>query len=254
MTRFGFYPVDVRNRFEQMAAEYSYIQPEPTPWTPLRHHLRDCKAALVTTSGIRLKTQHEFGAHKTLGSPDFREISTYVAPQDLAFDFPAFDPADAEADLNVIAPVDRLKELVDREVLGGLNETFFSFYGHCRQVEALRSRAAAAGRKMREQYGVDAAFVVPANFVCNQTAGIISRELEHEGISTVTLVTVREVAEQVKVPRPVFINFPFGRTLGPAHAVALQRSVTEDLVRVLRTADRPGRMTDLPYQWEGMVG
>ncbi len=248
MTTFPFYPPDRAGELERYAAEYQFVQGEPTPWTPLRRELRQCKAALVTTAGIRLKTQHSFGRP----SSDFREISVYSSADDLAFDFTNYDPAEAERDLNVIVPVERLKELVDRGQLGGLNETFFSFFGLCTDLEALRRSAARAGAKLRA-CGCDAAFVVPANHVCNQTAGLIARELERQGLSTVAAVTIKEVAQQVRLPRAVFINFPFGRTLGPAGDTAIQASIVADMARALRTLERPGKILDLPYRWRGTV-
>ena len=248
MTTFPFYPPDRAAAYERAAAEYAFVQAAPTPWSPLRRELRRCKAAIVTTSGVRLKTQHSFGKN----SPDFREISVYSPPEELAFDFTNYDPAEAEKDLNVLVPVDRLKDLVDRESLGGLNETYFSFFGPCADLPALRSSAARAGEKLR-QYGCDVAFVVPANLVCNQTAGLIARELERQGLSTVCAVTVKEVAQQVRLPRAVFIHFPFGRTLGRAGDVALQESIVSDMARALRTLDRPGKIIDLPYRWQGTI-
>jgi D-proline reductase (dithiol) PrdB len=248
MTTFPFYPPDRASHYERAAAEYSFVQAEPTPWTPLRRELRRCKAAIVTTAGVRLKTQHSFGKN----SPEFREISVYSPPEELAFDFTNFDPAEAEQDLNVLVPVDRLKDLVDREALGGLNETYFSFFGPCTDLETLRASAVKAGEKLR-QYGCDVAFVVPANLVCNQTAGLIARELERQGLSTICAVTVKEMAQQIRLPRAVFIHFPFGRTLGRAGDVALQESIVSDMARALRTLDRPGKIIDLPYRWEGTI-
>jgi D-proline reductase (dithiol) PrdB len=248
MTTFPFYPPDRAGEFERFAAEYQFVQGEPTPWTPLRRELRHSKAALVTTAGLRLKTQQSYGRP----SAEFREISIYASPEDLAFDFTNYDPAEAEKDLNVIVPVDRMKELVDRGQLGGLGETFLSFFGLCPDLEALRRSAARAGEKLRG-YGCDAAFVFPANHVCNQTAGIIARELERQGLSTVAAVTIKEVAQQVRLPRAVFINFPFGRTLGRAGEAALQASIVADMARALRTHERPGKIVDLPYKWQGPV-
>ena len=248
MTTFPFYPPDRAAQYERSAAEYAFIQSEPTPWTPLLREMRRCKAALVTTAGVRLKAQHSFGKN----SAEFREISVYSPADEMAFDFTNYDPAEAEKDLNVLVPVDRLKDLVDREGLGGLNETFFSFFGPCTDLAALRSSAARAGEKLRE-YGCDVAFVVPANLVCNQTAGLIARELERHGISTVCAVTVKEIAQQVRVPRAVFIHFPFGRTLGRAGDVALQESIVADMAKALRTLDRPGKIVDLPYRWQGTL-
>jgi D-proline reductase (dithiol) PrdB len=248
MTQFPFYPPDRAHRYERYAAEYKFDQAEPTPWTPLRRELRHCKAALVTTAGLRLQTQQSFGRE----SAEFREISVYAAPQDLAFDFTNYDPSEAERDLNVIAPVERLKDLVDRGLLGDLNETFLSFFGLCGDVDALRASAARAGEKLRA-YGCDVVFAFPANLVCNQTVGIIAREMERQGLSTVCAVTIKEVAQQVRLPRAVFVNFPFGRTLGPAGDAALQTSIVGDMAKALRTLDRPGKVVDLPYKWLGRL-
>ena len=253
MTHFAFYPRDVRERLERAAAEYAYIQEAPTPWTPLKRDLSRSRAALVTTSGVRLREGTPFGADRELGSAEVREVSTFVRAGDVAFDFPGFDPGPALSDLNVLAPVDRLKELVDRGVLGGVGEAFLSFYGRCGRLASLAAAAAEAAARLREVHDVTVALVVPASFECNQTAAIVSRALEAAGISTVTLSTVREVTEQVRAPRPLFINFPFGRTLGPPHAVALQRAIMDDVLGALRTMDRAGRVRALPYVWEGMA-
>lgn len=248
MTTFPFYPPDRADRYERAAAEYAFAQTEATPWTPLRREFRRSKAAVVTTSGVRLKTQHSFGRN----SAEFREISAFASHEDLAFDFTTYDPAEAERDLNVLVPVDRLKDLVDREALGGVNETFFSFFGACSDLEGLRSSAAKAGEKLRAA-GCEAAFIVPADLVCNQTAGLIARELERQGVSTVCAVTVKEIAQQVRIPRGAFIHFPFGRTLGRAGDVAGQEAIVADLAKLLRTLDRPGKIVDLPYRWQGTI-
>lgn len=253
MTSFHFYPRDVRERLERTAAEYAFVQDEPTPWTPLRRDLPHSRAILVTTSGVRLRDGAPFGADRTLGSSDVREVSTYVRADDVEFDFHGFNAEAARSDLNVLAPVDRLKELVDRGVLGGVSEAFLSFFGRCERLADLRAAAEGAAARARDLHGADVAIVVPASFECNQTAAIVSRALEAAGISTVTLSTVREVTEQVRAPRPLFINFPFGRTLGPPHAVALQRAIVQDLVTAWRTMDRAGRLRTLPYAWEGMA-
>lgn len=246
MTGFPFYPQDVRNRLERAAAEYAFVQDEPTPWTPLRRDLALSRAVLVSTSGVRLRDSAPFE-----GAAEVREVSTYARSDDVTFDYHGFDSRDATADLNVVAPVDRLKDLVDRGVLGGVTEAFLSFFGRCARLDDLKSAAQAAAKRVREAHGADVAIVVPASFECNQTAAIVSRALEAAGISTVTLSTVREVTEQIRAPRPLFINFPFGRTLGPAHAVALQRSIVDDMVAALRERDRAGRMRSLPYVWQG---
>lgn len=248
MTTFPFYPSERARAYETYAAEYAFEQPEPTPWTPLRRELRHSRAAFVTTAGLRLKTQRSFGRP----SAEFREISSYVSADDLAFDFTNYDPSEAERDLNVIVPIDRLKALVDRGFLGGLGESFLSFFGLCTDLRALRESAGLAAERLRD-LGCDVVFLAAANQVCNQTVGLIARELERHGLSTVAAVTIKEVAQQVRLPRSVFVNFPFGRTFGRAGDAATQSAIVGDMARALRTLDRPGKIVELPYRWSGVL-
>jgi D-proline reductase (dithiol) PrdB len=252
MTVFSFYPPDRAHEYERYAAEYSFEQTEPTPWTPLRKPLRSCRAALAVSAGLRLKTQQEYRRLPRGGSAEYRELSVYVRPDALAFDFTNYDPREAERDLNVLAPVDRLKDLVDQGELAGLHETFFSFFGLCPDLPALAESAARVAERLRAA-DVDVVYLVPANHVCNQTLGLVARALERGGLSTVALSTIKEVTRQIRVPRALFVNFPFGRTLGRAHATALQQTILHDMTRALRTLERPGRVLELPYKWEGPI-
>src|SRR5688572_30434961 len=178
MTAFPFYPLEVRDRLERAAAEYVFVQDEPTPWTPLRRALARSRVVLVSTSGVRLRDSAPFTVERDGGTSEMREVSTYVRSDDVTFDFHGFDPAEATADLNVVAPVDRLKDLVDRGVIGGVSEAFLSFFGRCSRLDDLRDAARAAAVRVREVHDADVAVVVPASFECNQTAALVSRELE----------------------------------------------------------------------------
>jgi hypothetical protein len=249
-THFPFYPVDRRNALELKVAEYVFEQTEPTPWAPLRRPLRECRATAITTAGLRLATQHQFAIDKSAGSAEFRELSWYVRPADLAYDFTNYDPSESQEDLNVLVPLDRMRELVDEQVLGGLTDTFTSVFGLCERLDRLRVSAAEIADRLRDQ-GTDVAFLFPANLVCTQTAGLVARELERHGISTVMLALVREIAEQVHVPRTVFVNFPFGRPLGRAGDRATQRRILDEMIAALKTHGRPGKIRDVSLAWEG---
>lgn len=246
-THFGFYPVDRRNQLEIKVAEYVFEQTEPTPWAPLRKPLKECRAGVVTTAGLRLATQVQFDRART---HEYREISMYIRRPQIAYDFTNYDPDEAQKDLNVLVPLDRMRELVDDGRLAGLTETFFSFFGLCERIEDLKASAAEVADRMAAQ-GADVALLFPANLVCNQTAGLVARELERRGISTVNLAIVREIVEQVHVPRSVFVNFPFGRPLGRAGDKKTQRLILEEMLGVLKQQSRPGKIRDLPLAWEG---
>lgn len=246
-THFAFYPVDRRHALETKVAEYVFEQTEPTPWAPLRRPLRECRATLVTTAGVRLATQVQFDRARP---HEYREISMYIRRPQVAYDFTNYDPDEAQKDLNCLIPLDRMRELVDDGQIGGLTETFFSFFGLCEKLDALRESAAEVADRVLAQ-GADVAFLFPANLVCNQTAGLVARELERRGISTVNLAIVREIVEQVHVPRAVFVNFPFGRPLGRAGDKKTQRLILDEMITVLKQHARPGKIRDLSLAWEG---
>lgn len=253
MTRFAFYSPDRRRDLETRVAEYAFEQPDPTPWTPLRRRLSESVVSIVTTAGLRLVRQHQFAADRDAGCPEYREISLYVKPADLAYDFTNYDPTEAQNDLNVLVPVDRLREMVDEKEFAGLTETFFSFFGRCLDIPTLKRNAEIVAERMKTQ-GSDVAFVFTANLMCNQTAGIIARALERCGVSTVMLATVHEMAEQVKVPRTVFVNHPFGRPLGRAGDARTQRAVLDEMTAALKKLSRPGKIQVTDFTWEGEVG
>ena len=69
------------------------------------------------------------------------------------------------------------------------------------------------------------------------------------GIPTIYVGSARDVMEQVKPPRSVFIDFPFGRQCGKAFDRELQMSIIRDALKALKSITEPGTIIDLPYEW-----
>jgi len=83
--------------------------------------------------------------------------------------------------------------------------------------------------------------------------GLIARVVEEAGIATVCIIMRREVAENVKPPRALFVKFPFGAPLGPAGDVETQRGVIVEALSVLTYAAEPGTIVDSPRAWKKTV-
>ena len=69
------------------------------------------------------------------------------------------------------------------------------------------------------------------------------------GISTIYVGSARDVMEQLKLPRSVFVDFPFGRQCGKAFDRDLQLSIIGDALNALKSITEPGTIIDLPYEW-----
>ncbi len=85
--------------------------------------------------------------------------------------------------------------------------------------------------------------------MCNQAVGLIQREIEKEGISTVGISLVREISERVKPPRTYFLRYPFGHSMGEPFNLNQQMSIMRDCLELLRSAVEPGIIVNSPYRW-----
>ena len=79
--------------------------------------------------------------------------------------------------------------------------------------------------------------------------GLLAREIEARGVTTVALGLVKEVAVAANAPRFLYLRWPFGHALGEPGNVAQQRTVLHDMLSMAVTAPRPGLVVDLPYRW-----
>ncbi len=62
---------------------------------------------------------------------------------------------------------------------------------------------------------------------------LVAAELERQGIATVALQLLREVAVRMRPPRALFVPFSHGYPLGRANDPAIQDAVIEAALRLL---------------------
>jgi hypothetical protein len=71
--------------------------------------------------------------------------------------------------------------------------------------------------------------------MCSQTVGLVAAELERQGIATVTIQLLREIAERVRPPRALWVPFPHGYPLDRPHDPERQHQVIAAALRLLET-------------------
>ncbi|MDY7019680.1 MAG: hypothetical protein SU899_06380, partial [Chloroflexota bacterium] len=100
-----------------------------------------------------------------------------------------------------------------------------------------------------KEAAADVLFLTPACVLDHQTTGLFARVIEQMGIPTIYVGVARDIMLQVKTPRAVFLNFPFGHNLGKVFNRELQMNIIKDSFKVLETAKESGTVVDLPYDW-----
>lgn len=134
------------------------------PWTDLRRPLRACRAAIITTGGVHRTVDRPFDMTNPDGDPSFRVIPATAAAAELTITHDYYDHRDADRDLNLVFPLERLRELVEEGVLGGLTRSHFSFMGHVDGLLVRRLEAESIPRLLAELGAErpDFVFLVPA--------------------------------------------------------------------------------------------
>ena len=156
-------------RFPGLAQRFiSAYQPwesgEPAPWTPVTKPLSDCRVALVTTSGVHHRRQQPFDMQDSEGDPSFREIEAATISMDYQITHDYYDHSDAEKDLNIIFPLDRLRELQGEGIIGDLAPRHYSFMGHIdgHHIATLVGKSAREIIERLRQQAVDVVLLTPA--------------------------------------------------------------------------------------------
>ena len=85
--------------------------------------------------------------------------------------------------------------------------------------------------------------------MCCWSVGLVQRELEAAGFSTITLTPIPDLTASVSVPRLAAIEYPLGRTLGQPCDAAGQMAVLEATLGALESIQTPGGIVHLPFEW-----
>ena len=109
---------------------YKPLESEGIPWAPVKKGLHDSTIALVTTAGIHDKAQEYFDMMDPNGDPTFREIDISKPLVDLMITHDYYDHADADKDINVVFPIDRMREFEKEGTIGRLSSRHYGFMGH----------------------------------------------------------------------------------------------------------------------------
>lgn len=129
----------------------------------MRKALRRCKVAVVTTAGVHHRDQPPFDMADQNGDPSFRLLDAARPVGDLMITHDYYDHSDADKDINIVFPVERLREFAEEGVIGELAKENYGFMGHVlgHHIDRLINEYApeAAGRLKAEQ--VDAVLLTP---------------------------------------------------------------------------------------------
>jgi len=115
---------------KRLVDAYHPWESEDIPWTAVTTPLAEATVAVVTTAGVHHRDQKPFDMKDPNGDPSFRVIDASKPLSSLMITHDYYDHTDADRDINIVFPLERLREMAAEGTIGGLAEHHYSFMGH----------------------------------------------------------------------------------------------------------------------------
>ena len=140
---------------------FRFVRNETVSWSPPEKPLAASRVALLSTGGIRLRSQAPYEVDCELADAAWNEIPREAGPGDFAIDHEHYNHADADRDVNCMLPVERLRELALSGEVGGVAPRHVGLMGCISDPgELLRETAPRVAAMLRSD-GVDLVLLTP---------------------------------------------------------------------------------------------
>ena len=107
------------------------------PFTPFEGELAKSTIAIVTAGGVHLKEQEPFNIADELGDLGYRIIPEDVNSAQLMVTHHHYDHADADKDINVVFPIDVLRDLQEEGFIKAGARKHVGYMGYTMQLKAM---------------------------------------------------------------------------------------------------------------------
>ncbi|HVG17672.1 MAG TPA: glycine/sarcosine/betaine reductase selenoprotein B family protein [Blastocatellia bacterium] len=112
------------------------------PFTPYERDLSRATVGIVTAAGVHRRDQEPFNIADELGDLTFRIIGQDDQAPDLMVTHHHYDHSDADRDINVVFPIDALRQLAQEGFIGGVAREHVGFMGYTMQLKRMYEETA----------------------------------------------------------------------------------------------------------------
>lgn len=150
-----------RQVVDKMHANSVFTANKSAAFTELSKPLSECRVALVSTAGVHLKSQTPFDLTDLHGDWSWRPIPGDVDARDLMVSHIHYDTTDANADPNVVFPIDALRWLANEGAVGEVSPLHAGLMGWIPDGTPLKKQTAPEVAIALRGADVDAVVLTP---------------------------------------------------------------------------------------------
>ena len=107
------------------------------PFTPFEGDLSKITVGIVSAGGVHLKNQEPFNIADELGDLGYRVIPEDAESSDLMVTHHHYDHSDADKDINVVFPIDVLRDLKAEGFIREVARKHVGYMGYTMQLKAM---------------------------------------------------------------------------------------------------------------------
>lgn len=212
------------------------------PYTPFEKELSSATVTLASAAGVYLAGQEPFPTEDP-GDVSMRVIPGDAPLHDLRIAHHHYDHAEADADPNIVFPLETLRELAAAGFIRAVNDKHYSvgFTTKLRELyETTYPQIADAIDRSKTRLVL---LTAGCPETCHRSVANLAREIEARGVPTLILSASPAATESIRPARGMtFDGSDIGRVIGRAGDRAFHRKVIEAALEMFTHDTPPGKV------------
>ncbi|HKO58792.1 MAG TPA: glycine/sarcosine/betaine reductase selenoprotein B family protein [Thermoanaerobaculia bacterium] len=212
------------------------------PFTPFDKDLATAIVTLVSATGVYLSDQESFPTEDP-GDISYRIIPAATEASSLRIAHHHYDHSEADADPNIVFPIDSLRELAAEGVIAGLNDKHYSYGFTTRLRELYEQTFPELADKVERSKTKLVVLTAGCPETCHRSIGNLAREIEARGMPTLIISASPAATESVRPPRAMTTDVSeIGRIVGRAGERETHKRVVRAALEMFTHDMPPGRV------------
>jgi D-proline reductase (dithiol) PrdB len=212
------------------------------PFTPYDKELSAATVTIVAATGVFLADQEPFPAEDP-GDTTFRVIPGDADLGSARIVHGHYDHSEADADPNIVFPLETLRELAAEGLIGAVNDKHYS-YGFTTKLKELYDTTFPQIADLIERSKTKLVVLMAGcPETCHRSIGNMAREIEARGVPTIIISASPAATESVRPPRAMtWDGVAIGRIAGRAGDREQHKRVVRAALEMFTHDTPPGRV------------
>lgn len=212
------------------------------PFTPFDKDLSTATVALVSATGVYAQDQDAFPTEDP-GDVTYRVIEAATETRSLRIAHHHYDHSEADADPNIVFPLDTLRELAAEGVIAAVNDKHYSYGFTTRLRELYEQTFPEIADRIEKSRTKLVLLTAGCPETCHRSIGNLAREIEARGVPTLILSASPAATESVRPPRAMtFDGSEIGRIVGRASDRPFHKEVVRAALEMFTHDTPPGKV------------